>query len=423
MKVARLLLVVMTVVLSSGFLFLVSFSCKDDHPSEWKDVEVSSLDVMTEASRDTVATLPDQQRNVPTFVSRLLDQGEWYVDTILVQHGNTYCFAYDELNRLTVIYDANQILVLSSNMSISKESSDNDKKYRISVFDKSMTVDFSDAESVKRLASLTTTLPSFVSFRKDTLALFGRRVCFSLRVDYPKSTVINVVPICKWLEGKILETQQFPIATEEDSSFSGLFASCSRRNEKKGKDEAFIHDPHQVARKVSNMYFSSVKEEFVTNDEDFPSILFNVVDFKARVLNDRFVTYERYTNSYNGGMHGYHTEMLFSFDHVHRQEIDFDYLFKKRCKKEVLEILLDEAKKSPDYQDWKPDIMAYVGETDDADKLYFPQPGLSEEGVVFSFQPYDISCYAAGIFHFTIPYERIRHCLTERGRWCLGNSA
>ena len=50
-----------------------------------------------------------------------------------------------------------------------------------------------------------------------------------------------------------------------------------------------------------------------------------------------------------------------------------------------------------------------------------PQPGLLKEGVVFSFQPYSISCFAAGVFHFSIPYERLAPYLTERAKWCLGN--
>lgn len=45
--------------------------------------------------------------------------------------------------------------------------------------------------------------------------------------------------------------------------------------------------------------------------------------------------------------------------------------------------------------------------------------GLSENGVVFSFQPYEISCFAAGTFHFTIPYERLKPYLTDRAKWCI----
>ena len=49
-------------------------------------------------------------------------------------------------------------------------------------------------------------------------------------------------------------------------------------------------------------------------------------------------------------------------------------------------------------------------------RLVLPQPGLSEEGVVFSFQPYAISCFAAGVFHFTIPYKLVMPYLTDKAK-------
>lgn len=140
-------------------------------------------------------------------------------------------------------------------------------------------------------------------------------------------------------------------------------------------------------------------------------------------MNCRFVTYQRYKSDFTGGMHNYYTERLVSFDHVHRQEIDFDYLFKRGCEKELLEILLDVAKEQHQYDDCDPNITDYVYVTDGdgnrTGELQFPQPGLSDKGVVFSFQPYEIDCFAAGVFHYTIPYGGINHLLTEMGRWCV----
>ena len=136
------------------------------------------------------------------------------------------------------------------------------------------------------------------------------------------------------------------------------------------------------------------------------------------------MTYQEYTHDYNAGAHGFYTERLVSYDHVHQQEIDCNYLFKPECMDDVLSILVDEAKKTPQYKEWEPNIEDYVTNKDEEGNeiggFTLPAPGLSEDGVVFSFQPYAISCFAAGAFHFTIPYSRIRHCLTKRGKWCAG---
>jgi hypothetical protein len=91
--------------------------------------------------------------------------------------------------------------------------------------------------------------------------------------------------------------------------------------------------------------------------------------------------------------------------------------------KEVLALLLEEARRSPKYAKWNPDIEDYITNRDEDGNLIggftLPDPGLSENGIVFSFQPYAISCFAAGTFHFTIPYKRVLPYLTERARWCL----
>ena len=37
-----------------------------------------------------------------------------------------------------------------------------------------------------------------------------------------------------------------------------------------------------------------------------------------------------------------------------------------------------------------------------------PRTGLTDKGVIFSFQPYNICGFAAGCFHFTIPYKDLK---------------
>jgi hypothetical protein len=48
---------------------------------------------------------------------------------------------------------------------------------------------------------------------------------------------------------------------------------------------------------------------------------------------------------------------------------------------------VDEAEGNPNYREWKPDIKSYVFDKDEeghpTGKVNLPQPGLSENGVVF----------------------------------------
>jgi hypothetical protein len=145
---------------------------------------------------------------------------------------------------------------------------------------------------------------------------------------------------------------------------------------------------------------------------------------EAKVQNNRFVTYQQCTHDYYGGIHGFYTQRLISFDHVHQQEVDFNYLFLPQCKQKLLEILLEVAESYPKCKRRGVYIEGAVCVSDEdgnpTGELRFPQPGLSEKGVVFSFQPYEIDCFAGGAFHITIPYDKVKPFLTPRGKWCLG---
>jgi len=271
------------------------------------------------------------------------------------------------------------------------------------------------------MASLTRRLPSFTRYRKDSLAGFGRTVFYSFTVDFPMSSVPHADKIKKWLVDKIADSQSMD---EDVPPLNAIYIGYTKRQNRGWKYRGDLHNHHQIAKFASSLYFAIKKGEYGTNDEDYPTYLFSTLSLQARVLNNRFVTYQNYTHDYNGGAHGYYTEKLVSYDHVHKQEIDFKYLFKPKSEKELLNILLEEAKNTHQYSYGNPQITEGVIDVDEdgnpTGSYTFPRPGLSDKGVVFSFQPYDIDCFAAGTFHFTIPYKRVRHLLTPRGKWCIG---
>lgn len=339
---------------------------------------------------------------IPTFVKRLLNYADWWADTICVVNGTAYYWGYEDYGRCNVIFNKEKVLLAAPVLYIDSFAPDCDTKFYVSNAGKRVLVDFSDKKTFERLKSLSNVLPSFTRYRKDNIVGFGRSVFYSFAVDFPKASIPNFIHIRKWLI-KLVERS---LSLDKDIP-----------------TVSSINDNRQVAEFAANLYFAIKKGEYGTNEEDYPSALFADLNLQALVCNKRYVTYQEYTHDYNGGAHGFYTERLVSYDHVHQQEIDFDYLFNPDCKDEVLTILLDEAKKTPQYKEWEPNIMNYVtkknedgNETGD---FTLPAPGLSEDGVVFSFQPYSISCFAAGPFHFTIPYKRLLPYFTERAKWCL----
>ena len=376
-----------------------------------------------ETDTDDVGTSLEQsfvEVPIPACVKRLLDYADWWADTICVVDGTAYYWAYEDYGRCNVIFNKDKVLLAAPVLCIDSFALDCDTKFYVSNAGKSVLVDFSDKKTFKRLKSLSRLLPSFTRYRKDSIAGFGRTVFYSFAVDFPTTSIPHSNHIRKWLV-KIVESSQ---SLDEDIlGVSSLYIGYSKRPYGGWAYSGNISDNSQVARFATNLYFAIKKGEYGATPEDYPSTLFADLNLQAMVYNKRYVTYQEYTHDYNGGAHGFYTERLVSYDHVHQQEIDYDYLFKPNCKDEVLTILLDEAKKTPQYKEWEPNIMYYVKNQDEdgieEGELNLPTPGLSKDGVVFSFQPYSISCFAAGPFHFTIPHKRLLPYFTERAKWCF----
>lgn len=358
---------------------------------------------------------------IPTFVNRLLDNADWWADTICVVNGTAYYWAYEEYGRCNVIFNKDRVLLAAPVLCIDSFALDCDYKFYVSNVGKSVLVDFSDKKTLERLKCFSKVLPSFTRYRKDSIAGFGRNVFYSFTVDFPKASLPNSSRIGNWLV-KLVERSQSHF--EDVPDVSALYIGYSRRLYDDWKYQGNINDKEEVAKFATNLYFAIKKGEYGTNEEDYPPALFSVLNLQAIACNKRFVTYQEYTHDYNGGAHGFYTERLVSYDHIQQKEVDYSYLFKPGCIDDVLAILLDEAKKTPQYKEWEPNIKDYVTKKykdgKETEVIALPNPGLFEDGVVFSFQPYSISCFAAGPFHFTIPYSRIQHCMTERGKWCAG---
>ena len=129
-------------------------------------------------------------------------------------------------------------------------------------------------------------------------------------------------------------------------------------------------------------------------------------------------------NGYGGGAHGYSDVQMISYDHVNHQEIGWTYLFKPGCEETVLKLFEKVAETNEQYQCWNANLWAGVHLTDEdgkqTDEMLLPQPALTPAGVTVSFQPYEIACFAAGTFHFTVPYSQLKPYLTDRAKHCIG---
>lgn len=424
----RLLLPLMTALMLVGIMGSNLASCKGANKSHqntsWSvsdNIEFEYEDGDDEDGDTAYSVSSYEPPVIPSFGRKMLTCANWWADTVCVSGGKAFYSAYESFGRMMLLYNTDKVFVADPTLRIDSFASWCKNLFYVSVLGKTVFVDFSDPTSLRALGKLSQKHPSVTRFRHDTIAGFGKEVFYSLEVDFSRSSVTHSERIGCWLVDKIAASQ---FQEEYIPAFNAIYIGYAKRPTGGWTYKGDIHDHQRIARSAAGIYFASIKGEWGTDYEEYPSSLFSTQSLRARTFNERFVTYQSFTHEYNGGLHGFYTERLISFDHVHNREIDFYYLFKPYSEKEVLNLLLKEAQQTAQYQEWEPNIMDDVVDTDEdgnpTGSYTFPQPGLSEEGIVFSFQPYAISCFAAGTFHFTIPYAKIKHCLTETGKWCIG---
>lgn len=425
MKDMRVLAVFMLMLLLGGVLGLTPSACKGNQPVTEQDTEDSAVyDAATEYEKneydeeDSISNEYSwESPAIPQFVRRLNPNGDWSADTICVVNGKAFFLAYD--NCMNAVYSEDGVLAADPTLSVLPYDKERNI-FHVSIVGKDLLVDFADGESRKQMSTLSVSLPEFKMFHHHITADFCERVSYDIAVDFPKRTVADCDAITKWLIGKIEDSENMH---GELPPLNAFYIGYAKRSNTGWRYDGDIHNTKRILKFASDVYFATIKGDYGLDENDYPFSLFSILYLKAYVKNNRFVTFQQYTHDYYGGAHGYYTERLISFDPIHKKEIDYKYLFKDNCIEDIIVLLKEEACKSPNYQEWKPNIDEYVCVKDEDDMptgLYrLPNPGLSHEGVVFSFQPYEISCFAAGSFHFTIPYERLRPYLTDKARWCL----
>lgn len=142
----------------------------------------------------------------------------------------------------------------------------------------------------------------------------------------------------------------------------------------------------------------------------------------VHIANNQFVTFGVYNYSRIGSGHGGYSEMFHTFDMNSGNQLSNADIFKPKTLAKVKLLLFDVIANNPHYVAWNSGIKSvsdvqsrFEGKLMEGDSGFIlPQGALTNTGVVFSFQPYEIGCWAEGTYHFIIPYKRLKPYLTTR---------
>jgi hypothetical protein len=179
-----------------------------------------------------------------------------------------------------------------------------------------------------------------------------------------------------------------------------------------GSYDGPLSDGQAMAQRNGEMLWGEFLEMCGDADLEMVNELFLYKTVSKLYETSNFVTFQAMASQYTGGAHGigYETGHTFSkktgetFGYEMMQHLDrpaFKGLIKEGLKQFFCS---DSERKDMSDEDLLNELVSYDGS---ADQLPLPdaEPYMTEKGVTFIYQPYEISYYAAGRPEFTIPYD------------------
>ena len=173
-------------------------------------------------------------------------------------------------------------------------------------------------------------------------------------------------------------------------------------------------------------FIRDITVECWKKDDDLPyeSSAATNLAVRINISNSSFVTFSVYDYDRMGPGHGGYIETFHSFDIKNGKELSNKDIFKPKTLDKVKLLLYDVMANHPRYIAWNRDIKSATDlqarfegtKLDEHEESEFtlPQGALTNSGVVFSFQPYEIGCWAEGAYHFIIPYKSLMPYLTSK---------
>lgn len=160
----------------------------------------------------------------------------------------------------------------------------------------------------------------------------------------------------------------------------------------------FLVDPlyHEVWPYLNNFLIKEYENYLSFFSEDSYQKYF--MDMKGHVvfLSGSLLVYCKSGYAFCGGAHGQPLEEYCVYDLRKLSRITFDDIFKKGSEYALAEIIKAKDIGNHDIDDIRENL----------DNFY-----LTEKGIGFVFNPYDIDCYGCGTFEFFISLDEIRHLL------------
>lgn len=335
--------------------------------------------------------------------------GGWYFDMIYV--GDDRMLSYDSIGSETL---------------------------KLSPITKNLVVNLGDPAASAKIRDFMQPIDGFTRFQKtyeeclDSVVYEDDEVWkymgdFTFTVDYPDSCVENREKNNRFI------CDLTGIPENEKAKIPGLPAFYAGFKPTKYYRAIYSGNSNDI-KALSNFLAHKIFENWIRGGELDIGSSGAALTIKPHIANTNFVTFGKYEYEREGTGHGMYTETFHTLDLKSGRELRNRDIFKSNSFDKVKSKLFEAMTKDPHYLAWhegledpneieemiegwqspSPILEGTEWEEPKRDfKFELPDGALTDSGVVFSFQPYEIDCWAAGAYHFIVPYKELMPYMTS----------
>lgn len=400
----NLLIVILLIII--GAVTLVTVDC--DRYKFLSSEDVTNHDMWI----DTVASADGHFFG---FSGDISEWGGWYYDTIPV--GDDFMLSYDSAGPTTIklnLVTRNLIVDLNDYRAVDK----------IKDF-------FKPIRGFRRLCkNYAETLDSITDEEYGTITCEGE---FSFTVDYPDSSLTDAAKVNKFICELAGVSGN---AKAKVNKLSVIYAGFDPMKYYRPVYTGDVNDMYRLSDFLAHKTFENWKRGDNVNEMSNAAKL----EIRSHIANSRYVTLSKFEYERIGFGHGMYTESFHTLDLTTGKALSNKDIFLSRSLDGVKTVLFETMASDPHYLYWNSSVktggdVASIMESSQSDNTLLdaigleeseeeyvfemPEGALTDRGVVFSFQPYEIGCWAAGTFHFIVPYDLLLPYLTDKARYLI----
>lgn len=314
-------------------------------------------------------------RGVPMSVARCIMGDSYSLDTLFSSPESFYVYVNNPDFTQNIIYGNEGIILNSPTARIDSVSP---SRYIIRNLLNSVDVDFSRPESVRSLTDAFPIYPEFSVVALGDTSTTGQKAVFAYAVDDPSEKVPHSSKVKAWVEKCIDDT----LAFNENIQAIGSVLNTAFMGEYPERESEFTY------------YYSR-------------SLL-------TYVMTPEYVTYHDFFYVFRGGAHGMYGNRFVSYDLKKNTPVTYESLFKsgEEMKEQIREFIYEAIAADDDFMASHhltslSQLKTYFSTYLDGDPIAIGDLGLLPEGMIFSFQPYEIAPYADGNIFAIVAYDKL----------------